>query len=299
MSRPTLLPLLLTAGLLTTAPLVSAEEVKIQHNGLTLNANLTIADDSSLENGAVLITHGTLAHNGMDIISTLQELLADEGHNSLAINLSLGQSDRHGMYDCSVPHNHKHSDAIEEINSWVSWLKSKGSNNIVLMAHSRGGNQTAMFSDQIQDGSVKGQILIAPQTWSATEAAQGYEKRYNQPLQPLLDKAQALSAKAGTQWMESTGFVYCQDAKVTADSFADYYQPDQRLDTPTLLQSAKLPTLVFYGTEDKVVADLADKMANVSNDKVQTVGIEGSDHFFLDLYADEVVEYSLEFIETL
>ena len=293
---------ILTNALLATlfaSPVIHAEEITLQHDGLTLNANLAISDDSSLQDGAVLITHGTLAHNGMDIITTLQELLADEGYNSLAINLSLGQSDRHGMYDCTVPHTHKHSDAVNEIGAWVDWLKSKGSDNIVLMAHSRGGNQTAMFADQLSDPTVKAQILIAPQTWSAAEAAAGYEKRYQQPLQPLLAEAQTLADKDEERWLEKTGFIYCADSKVTPDSFLSYYTPNERQDTPTLLQSATLPTLVFYGSEDDVVPDLAEKMALVSNDNVTTIGIEGSDHFFLDLYADEVIEGTLEFLETL
>lgn len=297
MIRPLLTKALLVA--LIASPAVSAEEVTLQHNGLTLNANLQISDDSSLADGAVLITHGTLAHNSMDIISTMQELLADEGHNSLAINLSLGQSDRHGMYDCTVPHTHKHNDAINEIGIWVDWLKAKGSDNIVLMAHSRGGNQTAMFAAQSSDPVVKAQVLIAPQTWSAEAAKTGYEKRYQQPLQPVLEKAQTLASKDGEQWLDKTGFIYCADSKVTPEAFLSYYTPNTQLDTPTLLHSAKLPTLVFYGTEDDVVPDLAEKMAVVSNNNVTTVGVEGSDHFFLDLYADEVIEGTLEFLETL
>ncbi|MGB0467696.1 MAG: alpha/beta hydrolase [Pontibacterium sp.] len=298
MTRPILPALFLGATLL--AQPIFAEEVKLQHQGLTLNANLQLADDSTLNAGAVLITHGTLAHNAMDIISTLQELLADEGHNSLAINLSLGQSDRHGMYDCAVPHQHKHADAINEIDLWVNWLKNQGSPQVVLMAHSRGGNQTAMYSDQLAvDTIVKGQILIAPQTWTQKETSNDYEKRYQQPLQPLIDKARTLAATDGNQWMESTDFVYCENTKVTADSFLGYYLPDERLDTPTLLKSARLPTLVFYGTEDEVVADLPDKMTTVSNPKVETVAIDGADHFFQDLFADEVVERTLTFMDTL
>lgn len=297
MSRSILSSVLLAT--LLSSPHIAAEEVQLQHNGLTLNANLQIADDSSLKDGAVLITHGTLAHNGMDIITTLQELLLDEGYNSLAINLSLGQSDRHGMYDCTTPHVHKHSDAIPEIGQWVQWLKSKGSDKIMLMAHSRGGNQTAMFADQNEDGVIKGQVLIAPQTWNQSEAAAGYEKRYEQDLQPLLKQADTLSQKKGEQWLEKTGFVYCADSKVTPEAFLSYYTPDERQDTPTLLKSSTLPTLVFYGTEDKVVADLSAKMTQVNNDNVTTVGIEGSDHYFLDLYADEVIERTLEFFETL
>lgn len=294
------LPITLTATLLSLSlPYAHAEEVTLQHNGVTLNANLQMADDSTLADGAVLITHGTLAHNGMDIITTLQELLADEGRNSLAINLSLGQSKRHGMYDCSVPHTHKHEDAVGEIGQWVDWLKQKGTDSIVLMGHSRGGNQTAMFADEVSDTAVKAQILIAPQTWSAEYEAKGYETRYNQPLAPLIAKAEQLQDKGGQQWLTKTGFVYCKDSKVTPAAFLSYYTPNDNFDTPTLLQSATLPTLVFYGTEDDVVADLNEKMVQVSNSKVTTIGIEGSDHFFQDLYADEVIEHTLEFFDSL
>lgn len=287
------------AAVLLSPQAVCSEDVTLQYKDLTLNANLEISDGSSLEDGAVLITHGTLAHNGMDIITTLQSLLADEGYNSLAINLSLGQSDRRGMYDCAVPHTHKHEDAVEEIGVWVDWLKANGSENIVLMAHSRGGNQTAMFADTNSDSAVKAQILIAPQTWSASETSTGYEQRYKQPLQPLLEQAKELSDRGDEQWLDNIGFIYCANSKVSTDAFLGYYTPDKRLDTPTLLKSATLPTLVFYGTEDDVVADLSDKMSTVNNSNVTTIGIEGSDHFFLDLYADEVIEGTLEFLETL
>ena len=83
-----------------------AEEIKLKYAGLTLNANLVLADGRGLSDGAILITHGTLAHNRMELIATLQTVIAARGLNTLAINLSLGLDDRYGMYDCSVPHRH-------------------------------------------------------------------------------------------------------------------------------------------------------------------------------------------------
>ncbi|MCK5167633.1 MAG: hypothetical protein KAQ66_09940, partial [Rhodospirillaceae bacterium] len=56
----------------------NAEKVQITaKNGLKLNANLVLADGKKLSDGVVLITHGTLAHNGMEIIVAMQELLAE------------------------------------------------------------------------------------------------------------------------------------------------------------------------------------------------------------------------------
>lgn len=139
----------------------NADEIKLEHAGLTLNANLSPAQDDWQSGTVFLITHGTLAHNGMEIIATLQGLLADQGITSLAPTLSLGLDDRHGMYDCAVPHTHKHTDALDEIGVWLGWLKQQGVKQVVLVGHSRGGNQTAWFAAERMDPAVKGVLLIA------------------------------------------------------------------------------------------------------------------------------------------
>jgi len=293
------MPRLLISAVLSAAfafaPMLQAQEINIQHNGLTLNANLALTDESGYEN-IFLITHGTLAHNGMEIISNWQELLSDEGISSLAINLSLGVDNRHGMYDCKTPHTHKHEDAVSEIGAWVNWLKSKGSESIILGGHSRGGNQTAWYSNQNEDSVIKAQILIAPQTWSESAETEDYSNRYKQPLAPLLSKAKQLP---NDTLLKNTDFIYCEDSQVQAGSFVSYYQPTPHFDSPTLLQSATLPTLVFAGSEDETVKDLAKIMLDVNNDKVKTIEIEGANHFFRDLYMDEVLEESLEYLDQL
>lgn len=285
----------LITGALILSPLLSAEEVTVQHNNLTLNANLELAEENGFSK-VVLITHGTLAHNGMEIISGLQELLLDEDISSLAINLSLGQDNRHGMYDCSQPHSHKHTDAVTEIEQWVHWLKAKGSEQIILAAHSRGGNQTAWYADESPDSTVAAQVLLAPQTWTEQEEADGYAKRYGQPLAPLLQQASQLKPE---QTMQGINFIYCENTDVLASSFTSYYQPDNRLDTPTLLQQAKIPTLVISGSEDTTVPGLAERMQSVQNPNVRNIEIEGAGHFFRDLYLDEVIENTLEFLDEI
>lgn len=280
---------------LTCSSTLHAEEITLKHNDLTLNANLSLTEESKYKK-VFLITHGTLAHNGMDIINTWQELLTDEGISSLAINLSLGLDNRHGMYECSTPHVHKHEDAVKEINAWVDWLKKQGTEAIILGGHSRGGNQTAWYSDLYTDPIIQAQILIAPQTWSKQDELDNYANRYKQPLGPILIQAQQKSAE---QMIENTGFIYCENTQVSAGSFTSYYQTNTRFDTPTLLQSSSLPTLVFTGSEDQTVKNLDTEMAKVNNSKVKVMQIEGANHYFRDLYMDEVIEYSLEFIDQL
>ena len=62
---------------------VYAEEVKLQQDDLTLNANLEKAGDWPVA-PTVLITHGTLSHNKSEIMVALQELFLQQGVSSLA-----------------------------------------------------------------------------------------------------------------------------------------------------------------------------------------------------------------------
>lgn len=274
---------------------LSAEDVQIKQGTLALNANLQRVDEQPVNGRVALITHGTLAHNGMEIISTLQSLLADEELPSLAINLSLGLDNRHGMYDCATPHNHKHTDAVSEINLWLEWLKNQGADEIVLIGHSRGGNQTAWYSSLHPDAAIA-QVLVAPATWSESDARENYKDRYNQSLQSVLSQAEKAAPQS---LMEATDFIYCTDTQVTAGSFVDYYKPDARFNTPTLLQQTTLPSLVIIGSEDKTVSNLTETMAEVDNANIESLLIEDADHYFRDLYADEMVEGIIEFLDQL
>ena len=79
--------LTLAAALLVPAPALLAEEVELEYQGLTLNGNLEQAEDNWPQGPVLLMTHGTLAHNQMEIMATLQTLFAERGLSSLAISL--------------------------------------------------------------------------------------------------------------------------------------------------------------------------------------------------------------------
>ncbi len=278
---------------------VQAESVGFKYNGTRLQGNLEKSDNWPA-GPVILLTHGTLAHNRMEIISSLQELFAENGISSLAINLSLGLNDRASrMYDCKTAHTHKHTDAVNEIGAWVEWLRFEDVKDIVLLGHSRGGNQTAWYASEQPDKTISQVVLLAPQTWSAEYAKKSYKQRYGKELQPILDKAMALvKAGKGKEMLEHVDFIYCKDTSVSAETFVNYYAPDPRMDTPYLLSKIQLPVLLFVGTEDKVVKDLQQKLKALpaKPEKLEVVIVEGADHFFRDLYAEEVVEKILQTI---
>lgn len=271
-------------------PIVQADTITLPHQGLNLSAELALANDTPVQgHDLIIITHGTLAHNKMELIATLQDLFQDAGVNSLAINLSLGVDQRQGMYDCQVPHQHQHTDALDEIGQWVDWAQQQQASRIILLGHSRGGNQTAWFNTHAKS-QISAQILIAPATWSAEQDPQS---------DPSLNSVLAQAEQAPDQWLTDTNFLYCPGSKVLGRAFSSYYAPNPKLDTPYLLTRTTLPTLVISGSEDTVVSDLPQKMAAIHNTHVQHQIIEGADHFFRDLYTDEVLEHITAFMDQL
>ena len=282
--------LALLLALSGTAP--GAEEVTLTQAGLTLNANLETTGADWQQGPVVLMTHGTLAHGRMEIMESLQAALKDRGISSLAITLSLGVDNRHGMYACATPHTHKHEDAVEEIGTWLGWLQAQGVAKVALLGHSRGGNQTARFAAANPDAPVTAVILVAPQTWSEDDAAADYEKRYGKELAPLVARARQLDAEGkGGSLLDHVDFIYCPDTTATAAAFVSYYAPDERMDTPRLIPEIKVPVLVIAGSEDEVVKGLVEKVQPLADGQsVSVTQVDGADHFFRDLYVDEVAD---------
>jgi pimeloyl-ACP methyl ester carboxylesterase len=276
-----------------------AAEVTLKYRGLTLDAELDYAAGKTLADGVILITHGAQAHNNMETLAYLRSLLKDKGYNTLAINLSLGIDKRHGFYDCARPSTHTNDDAVAEIGAWVEWLGGQGAKKIVLLGHSRGGAQTALFAAEHDDPRVRAVILMAPAASDQAEDAQAYQARAGKPLAPELARAQALvkAGKGGTLLEHVPLMALCRDTSVTAASFVSYYGPDPRRNTITLLPKMKKPTLIFVAGDDQIVKGLDKKAAPfVDGKRVRLKVIPGSDHFFRDLWMDDAVDAMVDFL---
>ncbi len=277
----------------------NAEKVQISaKNDLKLNANLVLADGKSLSDGVALITHGTLAHNGMEIIVAIQELLAERGISSLAHTLALGISNRTGMYDCAIPHTHKNTDFLDEISLWLDWLEQKGAKNITIVGHSRGGNQVAWYAGEKDRPSISRVVLVAPGTWSNDKAAKGFKRSHKVELESVLARAEALiTAGKGAEMMKGVGLLYCPGADATAKSFVSYYNNDMRRDTPTVIPKITKPTLLVIASEDTVNPKMHDAAKPfVQSGKIEMAVIDGAGHFFRDLYGDDLADAMEEFI---
>jgi pimeloyl-ACP methyl ester carboxylesterase len=286
------------------APSAVAEEVSTRYRGLTLLGNLELVDGRGPEDGVAMIVHGLLAHDRMEIVADLQKNLKSRGVSSLAITLSLGQSARTGMFDCGTLHTHRPYDSLDEIDAWIGWLKNNGATDVVLIGHSQGGNQVAVYGVERRDPSVSGLVLLAPATFDFQRVADAYKARYEAELPPLLDKARAfVQAGQGVERLEGVGFLSCPNATVTAESFAGWYSPSPLRDTPTILPRVPVRTLVVVAGNDDVVPDLAEAAVPLArpaarNRPAITVRVvEGADHFFRDLYNEDAADVIADWIK--
>lgn len=287
------------AAAFALAPLAEtarAAEVRLDHKGMGLLGEAMLVPGKTWKDGAILLVHGTMAHRGFDAIAHQQKALLEQGRSSLSVTLSLGVSDRRGNADCAKPQTHRHQDAAAEIAAWIGWLKGQGSADITVLGHSRGGNQVARYAVAGADPTVRRIVLLAPTNWSAAGMA-GYRDAPAGELQNRLAEAGRLvAAGRGNEMMREIRFLNCPQAAVSADAFLSYYRDDGRMDTLDHLGGIRLPTLVIAGTLDTVTPDIPAQMRGKTGGHVKLEVIDGADHFFRDLIADEVAELVVKFV---
>ena len=278
--------LLISALLLSVVTF--AEPVQITRAELKLNGNLIAAADK--QQTAFLILHGTWAHAAMELPETLQALLDEEGYASLAITLSLGVDNRQGFFDCKSPVIQGHEAAIDELHAWYLFLREQGYSNVVLIGHSRGGAQAALYQQRYPQDKLSALVLLAPMTWQQGVEAKAYHDKYGVNLNEQLAQADQYR-QAGKALFTPPGTLYCENTPVSPRAFISYYSLKPEKNTPALLADTAIPTVVYLGSEDPLSIEFAKQQGLLANKKnIAVVNINGAGHFFRDLYADELIE---------
>jgi pimeloyl-ACP methyl ester carboxylesterase len=282
------------------ASATSAEEkqVELEINGKIALGDLVVPDGASVQNGVLLMTHGALAHKDQELMEALQRALDERGVATLAHTLTLNQDRRIGMFDCAVPHNHAHEDAIAEIAAWVDWLKRSGAKRVWGLGHSRGGIQMAWFA--AEKGVLEKVVLVAPGTGdNPSKVTENYRRRFNADLTPILEKASDLVEKGKPDTMlDVPGFAFCPAGKASARSIVAQYAPDSRRATQSHVPKIKVPVLAITGTRDTVVPDVREKLGPLADGKkLRLEVIEGAGHMFLDFYAEDAADMIAAFLK--
>jgi pimeloyl-ACP methyl ester carboxylesterase len=263
--------------------------VQISHDGLTLNGDLELrsGQTSPAHLPIFLLVHGTWAHLDMEIIDTLQSILSDHEQSSLAITLSLGVDDRHGFLGCDAPVRANYEAAVDEIDAWVRWLQARGWNDVVLVGHSRGGAQVALYEQRRAPDVVSRLVLLAPLVWRGEDVRRGYDAGSRTPLAKVLAEARSSEEPL----IGPYPILSCPGVLATPESFISYYDPSIPRHTPDIIRHLNVPVSVYLGSDDQIAVWSPDDLAAVAErPDIRLVTIDGADHFFRDLYLDEVVE---------
>ncbi len=279
----------------------NAVEVQTAYKGRTLNGNLELAGGKTLSDGVVLIVHALMQHYGTEIIRGLQEGLKNAGHNSLAINLSLGVDDRRGSFECTQPHTALFDDAVDEGRAWLQRLRQQGAGSIALMGHSSGANQVLGLAVDSPGPDVAALIMLSPMTTGHAKAIAVYNKRWRADFDAVFARAKSLIDQGKGEQLMRADFAVCPQAEVTARAFVDYYgsQP-LRFDPRSYLRKAELPVQIIVGSDDERQPNVEAFLEPfVDNQKVFMYTIESGGHFFRDLNLEEAVEVTVEFLNGL
>jgi len=276
-------PALLAAILLLFGPaLARAEPVQIKPGLLKLNGNLELPDGKTVEDGVVILLHGTLSYDRQETIAALQKNLKARGIGSLAITLSLGIDDRQGPRACDVVHDYALAGARREISLWIEWLKAQHAKTIDLLGFSHGGAQVAAMGSELP--TVRRLVLLAPAFATSVEQEVIYQRAFGHPLKPELEAARKAPLERRT-----VDFLTCKQAPVLGATFLDGYAEI----APRRATKTGHPTLVIVAGQDEIVHDLKSKLPS----DIKPVVIEGATHFFPDLYGEEAADAIATFLK--
>lgn len=283
--------------LLVFPSFVFSETKEVQIDGPTykLNGLLTISENNPKKN-IVLLVHGILGHQKMEIIDNAKTILHENNIDSLSINLSYGIPLReNGFFPCDKDHKHNESISIKEISYWHKFLINNNYKNIYLLGHSRGALNITQYYLQMNRPDIKGVFLIAPTSKNVNDYIKIYKEIYSVNLEikmsEMLDRI-----KKKKEGYTKINFFHCEEAMVHDNTFLSYYQ-DNGKNLIDLLKTMPIPVFVFTASEDSIANLTFDKVKQLNHKTVKLTMIEGSGHMFRDLYLEEVMDTVLEIIQ--
>lgn len=238
--------------------------MRLEHQATDLTGNFTTPAGVATPKAVSLIVPGGTTSHTDPTVASLQAALELQGVASLAISLSLGLDSRDGPIDCVAEQNHRLGDAIDEIKAWVAWLAGQGVTDVTVIGHDIGATQVALYAATAPDATVKRVTLLAPVAWDFAATASDYQRRFKTPLEQILRQAQgAFDGEQEDALIEGVGFLDCQRARVTANTFLDYYTDNPLREIQVLLQQIKAKTLLVLPGRDATSVKIKSQVDQV------------------------------------
>ena len=96
-------------------------------------------------------------------------------------------------------------------------------------------------------------------------------------------------------------FLFCENVSVSSKTFRSYLDFSKNkaaypfsFNIFDLIDNSKSPITIFSGTEDEILLDSYKSYEEINKLNVRTVILEGSGHFFRDLYLEDVIDIIIE-----
>ncbi len=291
--RPKVFSYFLFLILFLSSNLVSASNtIEItRDDGITLNANLS----ESLQNDSIyMIVHGTRGFKTMEIIKSLEEKIILNGHDVLSINLSYGVTNRDDSFlSCDIKHTHNEHESVREIISWYQYLLSKNYKKIIFVGHSRGGFNIVQASELIGNKDIE-LHLLAPIVDTYKGTRDYYMSENNLPYDQIIqDNDEYIISDQYSQ----INFLFCENAQVSSSTFRSYLDfTESRTKYPftfnimKLLNESSNKVSIYSGSADEILLDSYKRFESLNKENIKHFIIEDGDHFFRDIYLDDVID---------
>tara|TARA_Y100000768_G_scaffold151561_1_gene113317 strand:+ start:119 stop:1099 length:981 start_codon:yes stop_codon:yes gene_type:complete len=297
--RPNLFILILFVILSLNSKILQADDTAISiksTNDILLSGDLY---SNNQKHSVFLILHGTRGYKGMEVITSLRDRLYDEGYDTLTINLSYGINRRNDTFlPCDIKHEHNEHQSVREIINWYDYLSDKGYKEIIFIGHSRGAFNIIQSLAFLENQKKIKSYLLAPiiDTYEGTKGY--YQDELGIPYDSIInsDEKFFISDKYSL-----INFLFCENAIVSSETFKSYLDFSRKkssypftFNILDLLKNIKSEITIISGTDDEILLDSYKVFYSVDKPNVKFVTIEGGDHFFRDLYLDEVIEIILD-----
>jgi len=253
----------------------------------------------NLKNDSVyMIVHGTRGFKTMEIIKLLEQKIFIKGHDVLSINLSYGINDRNDSFlSCDIKHTHSEHESVREIIKWYEYLLSKNYEKISLIGHSRGGFNIVQAVELINNKDLE-LHLLAPIVDTYMGTRDYYSVEHNLPYDQVIqnDDEYIISER-----YPSINFLFCENAEVSSNTFRSYLDfSENRNRYPftfsilKLLDESDNDVYIYSGSSDEILLDSYKMFESIDKRNLTQYIIEDADHFFRDIYLDDVIDLMFE-----
>jgi pimeloyl-ACP methyl ester carboxylesterase len=181
-------------------------------------------------------------------------------------------------------------DCLADLDAWVDFLRSRGTDRIILQGHSHGALKVTYYLYKRGDPGIAGLVLLSPSDDFGCQRA-----RLGGRFDEALATARSMIQAGGGRGLMPEGYFHYP---VSASTYIDVFGPDSKLkifnlsrtDTRAFeeLASIKVPVLAVVGSVDEAFIDepaafirqIRTEMAKVSSFEGRV--IEGAPHNYLD-----------------